>query len=336
MNISFEENAEVTNALRRFSRRIRASSPKKKITIGIIVFLFFYVLFVRAPFGFPLGEAIGIPKGTTLKEASLLLHERKAISSPFLFKGLVILLRGEGGLISGDYYLREPEGVFSLARRFTQGLYGLAPIKVLLPEGATIEEMAAILSETYPRFNANHFKLLAKDKEGYLFPDTYLFFPNVEASQVYNELRDTFTIKIKEIQDEVDAFGKPLEDVVIMASLLEEEARTQETRRMIAGILWDRLRIGMALQVDAVFPYIIGKNTFEVTLEDLEFDSPYNTYKYPGLPPAPITNPGLDSLRAAVNPTPSPYLFYLSDIDGNLHYARTFEEHKQNKARYLR
>lgn len=121
-----------------------------------------------------------------------------------------------------------------------------------------------------------------------------------------------------------------------MASLLEEEARTTETRKMVSGILWKRLSAGMPLQVDAVFPYIIGKNTFEITLKDLEFDSPYNTYKYKGLPPGPISNPGKDSILAAIYPTKSDYWFYLSDKNGLMHYAITFDEHKINKAKYLK
>jgi UPF0755 protein len=120
-----------------------------------------------------------------------------------------------------------------------------------------------------------------------------------------------------------------------MASLVEEEARTLETRRTIAGILWKRLKLGMPLQVDAVFPYIIGKNTYELSIGDLALDSPYNTYKYAGLPPAPITNPGLDAMLAAVTPTDSPYLYYLSDRNGKMHYARTHDGHLANKAAYL-
>src|SRR3989338_1471741 len=98
----------------------------------------------------------------------------------------------------------------------------------------------------------------------------------------------------------------------------------------------ERIERGMLLQVDAVFPYIIGKNTFEVTLDDLKTDSPYNTYKYKGLPKGPISNPGMDAILAAVYPEKTDYLFYLSDLDGNMHYAADFEGHKVNKFRYLR
>lgn len=92
----------------------------------------------------------------------------------------------------------------------------------------------------------------------------------------------------------------------------------------------------MPLQVDATFLYFLGKNTFELTLEDLKYDSPYNTYRYKGLPPGPIGNPGLSSIRAAAEPVGSPYWFYLSDKLGNFHFAVTFDEHKMNKQVYLR
>jgi len=120
-----------------------------------------------------------------------------------------------------------------------------------------------------------------------------------------------------------------------MASLLEEEARALETRRIIAGILWNRIKLGMLLQVDAVFPYIIGKNTYEVTLDELQVDSPYNTYKYPGLPVGPISNPGLSAIKASVTPIESKYLFYLSDKAGRMYYAENFEKHKENRIMYL-
>ena len=120
-----------------------------------------------------------------------------------------------------------------------------------------------------------------------------------------------------------------------MASLLEKEARTTESRRIIAGILWKRLEIGMLLQVDAVFGYIINKGSLQLTLEDLSIDSPYNTYRYKGLPIGPIANPGLDSLQAATMPILTDYLFYLSDKEGTMHYSETFEEHKRKKRLYL-
>jgi len=120
-----------------------------------------------------------------------------------------------------------------------------------------------------------------------------------------------------------------------MASILEGEALTTSDRKLVAGVLWRRLEIGMPLQVDATFSYVNGKTTFELTLDDLKIDSPYNTYKYKGLPPTPINNPGLNSINAALYPTKTKYLYFLSGNDGKMHYARTFEEHKRNRQLYL-
>jgi UPF0755 protein len=126
-----------------------------------------------------------------------------------------------------------------------------------------------------------------------------------------------------------------LKDSIIMASILENEARTTESRKIIAGILWKRLYLGMPLQVDSTFSYINGKNTYDLTLDDLKINSPYNTYLYKGLPPGPISNPGLDAINDAIYPTKTPYLYFLSSKSGDMYYAKTFEEHKRNKELYL-
>ena len=140
-------------------------------------------------------------------------------------------------------------------------------------------------------------------------------------------MRSTFDEKTKDIA--------PTRDVIIMASMLEKEARQLETRRVIAGILWKRLERGMPLQVDAVFGYILDRDTFSPSLNDLSINSPYNTYTHTGLPPGPIGNPGLESLDAALHPVETPYWYYLTGADGTMHYARTFAEHVANR-KYLK
>ena len=130
-------------------------------------------------------------------------------------------------------------------------------------------------------------------------------------------------------------FGKPQNQILTMASILEKEGATTKDREMIAGILWHRIAIGMKLQVDAVFPYIIGVNSLQLTKAELQTDSPYNTYLYAGLPPGPISNPSLDSILAAVTPTKTKDLYYLSDLQGNLHYCATFACQLANEKKYL-
>ena len=226
--------------------------------------------------------------------------------------------------------------MLAVALRITTSDHRLEPVRVTVQEGLSVIEIAEIFEESLPEFDKTAFVLEARDKEGYLFPDTYLFLPNVTPGEIIAIMQDNFERKFKTIEDRVGEFGKTPEQVVVMASLLEREARTLETRRMISGILWQRYTIGMALQVDAVFEYINGKNTYELNLKDLEIDSPYNTYRYAGLPPGPIANPSLDSLIAAVTPIKSNYLFYLNDSEGVMHYAATHDEHVLNKEKYLR
>jgi len=303
--------------------------------LGVLCAVFFYVFFLSAPQGFPVGVIVKIPSGTTVNEASLLLKEKNIIRSTTFFKGLVLLRSGERGVIAGDYFFSRERNVFHITRRIAHGEYGLTPLSITIPEGSTVVEMALIYEKFLGGFDALHFVEVALPFEGYLFPDTYFFLPNVEEEEIVRTMRENFDIRIQEIQKEISESEHTLEEIVIMASLLEEEAHTTESRRMIAGLLWNRLSIGMPLQVDAVFPYILGKNTFEVTLEDLRVDSLYNTYRYKGLPFGPITNPSLDSLRAAADPISNDYVFYLSDLDGNIHYSRTFEEHKAKKRIYI-
>lgn len=301
----------------------------------LFVFVIFYLIFWMAPKEFPSNSIVSIKEGLSLSQITEHLKKENVIKSPFWFKTFVYLTGNQKDIDSGEYFFNKKENLFTILSRTIKGKYGIDSTAVTIPEGTTVVEMAEILKGKFGNFKSKTFISLAKKKEGFLFPDTYKFLPDVGPREVIGVMEDNFQVKIKELENEIQEFGKSLEDIIIMASLLEEEARTQETREIISGILWKRLEIGIPLQVDAVFPYINGKNTYQLSLEDLKIDSPYNTYLYKGLPIGPISNPGLSSIKAALRPKDSPYLFYLSDRDGNMHYAKDFEEHKKNKRLYL-
>lgn len=315
----------------------------KVIFLSIIFFLvfsfsgLFYIFNLTPPSNFPVGVIVEIEDGDTLTGISEYLEQNNIIKSAFWFKVIVKVLKGDKGLMSGDYFFEYPKDSFGISHSLTSGNFGLNPIRITMYEGTSVSEMAEMLEKKFAEFDAEEFKKIAKEgnKEGYLFPDTYLFLPNVKAPEVIFAMEKNFYEKIKEIQDKIDKSEKDLNEIITMASLLEEEARTQKTRKIISGILWNRIDIGMPLQVDAVFPYIMGKNTYQVSLEDLKIDDPYNTYKNKGLPPGPITNPGLNSIIAALEPIESDYFYYLSDRQGNLYYAVDFEGHKRNRVLYL-
>jgi len=332
-----------------------ANYKKIIIVLGVVLLLSalaFYFFAISSPLGFSSSKIIVVEEGSSLGEIATELKNGEIIKSKFIFKSIVRLIGGEHSVKSGDYFFKEPQNVLKVARRVVEADFMIVPVKVTIPEGSTINEISEILQNTIVNFDREDFLKLTKEQvsfdndmsdestislEGFLFPDTYFFFPNVKNPQIIKEMRRNFSAKITaEIKEEIEKRGLNVYDVVTMASLIEEEARLPETRRIVSGILWKRLGAGMALQVDAVFPYIIGKNTFEITLDDLKVDSPYNTYLYAGLPIGPISNPGLDSILASVYPKTSGYWYYLSDKEGNMHYAKTFDEHKVNKEKYLR
>lgn len=303
---------------------------------GVFVVLLLYGLFFAPPQRSLEPRMFVIERGESLSSVATALHEDGLIRSPLLFKAIAYAMYGDRSIMVGGYYFFKPEGVFTIAARVSSGDFEVQSVKITIPEGSTVQEIADILDAKLGVFDREGFLRAAQGKEGYLFPDTYFFLPGQDPVVVEKAMEDNFTLHIAPLREQISAFGKPLRDVVIMASLLEEEARTTETRRTIAGILWRRIAIGMRLQVDAVFPYILGKNTYQVTSEDLKIDSPYNTYLYAGLPAGPISNPGVGALTAAITPIKTPYLYYLSDAQGVMHYSATHEGHVANKQKYLK
>lgn len=174
------------------------------------------------------------------------------------------------------------------------------------------------------------------DLEGYLFPDTYRFFSNATAKDVVDRLLREFETRVVVAREsDIAVSGYTLHEVVTIASLLEREVRHPEDMAMVSDVIRKRLEDGMPLQLDATVNYATGKSDPGVSLADTQVDSPYNTYKYTGLPIGPISNPGDAAFDAALNPQENPYYFYLTTPDGTVIYARTNEEHVQNKARYL-
>jgi UPF0755 protein len=294
-----------------------------------------YVFVIQPPDSFPTGELVSIPSGESLHAIAETLKANGVIRSPLTFQALVMILGRERGARAGDYLFKEPTDVWSVARAISVGAFGLEPIRIRIPEGATTKEMAAIFDERLQRFDPSRFLEKATPKEGYFFPDTYFFLPNANEDTVIDTMSQDFDEQLSKIRPAIASSTHSFADIVTMASILEREARNPEDRRLIAGVLWNRIARGMALQVDATFLYTIGKGSFDLTMKDLTSDSPYNTYVNKGLPPTPIGSPSLDSILAAANPTKSDYLYYLADKHGVTHYSKTYAEHLRKKRLYL-
>lgn len=335
-------------------------------------FLFFdLVLIPPVSWKFPSNEVVQIKEGLNLKEIENFLKEKNIIRSPIVFNLIVRAMKGEKNIKAGDYMFDKPYSVFDISKKIIAGDYGIEQKKIIITEGMTLNEIG-YLFEKEGLFSKDELfeysgccggknpriKLALEDAytssydykntvlgkitkelpsnfilEGLFFPDTYFFRKNIEPKDAVKLILKNFN---KKIEENFSIPEKKLYDVLIMASILEKEANTVEDKKMIADILWRRLDKKMLLQVDATLDYAINKNTFELTKSDLKTDSPYNTYKYEGLPKTPISNPGIESIKSAVKPTLNNYWFYLSDKNGVMHYSETYEEHKKNINEYLK
>ena len=294
-------------------------------------------VFYVPPSHAPNPRIVYIKEGETISQVAFELEQENVVKSAFAFEMLAKFYGQETQVADPGYYLFDStENTSEVVERILSGDYRLTPKKVLIYEGSTNEEIADTLQGKLVFFNKNDFLSLSEGEEGYLFPDTYYFVPTATAFEVYRAMRVNFEKNVEALEPAIQESGKTLNEIITMASLIQKEAWKSKDRRLISGVLWSRIDKGMKLQVDAVFPYIIGKNTFQLTYDDLTVDSPYNTYKYKGLPPGPIANPGLDAIEAALHPEKTKYVYYLADMRGTTHYAITYGEHERNIDRYLR
>lgn len=278
---------------------------------------------------------VEVRRGATISEVAQKISDAGVVYTPELIT-ISLLIKGDN-VTAGAYKFNSPVNAITVADRLAAGDFQMPQAKVVIPEGFTNEQIAERLRSELDEesFSAGGFLDQARDKQGYLYPDTYRLHTDATAEEVISLMEENFYEQISSLEEEINNFDHSLSGVVKVASLIELEAADYEIRRRISGVLWKRLAEGMPLQVDAVFVSILGKNTYELTHDDLRTESPYNLYRNTGLPPTPIANPGIDSIRAAVNPITSDDLYYLSDRDKNFYFTSTLSEHNQNKRKYL-
>lgn len=298
--------------------------------------LYGYTQIIAPPRAFPVGVLVSVSEGATLAEAAAELKEQGVVENDVALRAIVYAMGRSTSVRAGDYLFSQPKNILAVARAITTGQFGLEPKRIRIPEGMTTAEMADVFSGALERVNRGQFIEKARPLEGYLYPDTYFFLPNANEDTIIRAMRQNFDARIETIMGNIVSSGKQIDAVVTMASLLEHEARTDEDRRKIAGVLWRRIAKNMPLQVDAAFLYSIGRTTFDLTTADLtDKDDPYNTYVHKGLPPGPIGNPSIEAIKAAATPIDNGNLFYLADRSGVTHYSKTYEEHLAKKRLYL-
>jgi UPF0755 protein len=282
-----------------------------------------------------------ITKGESITKIGTELQTSGIIRSALAFRFVTWKEKLGNKIQAGSFLLSPNMSPQQVAEQLTQGTND---VWVTLLEGWRTEEIADALSNSdLEEFDKKEFLNLAKDQEGYLFPDSYLLPRAATTETAYHLLRNTFERKVeKGLDAEIKKSGRSLEDVVTMASIVEREAKGDEQMQMVAGILWKRIDAGMGLNVDATLQYIQGYNPVlktwwaPPTTDTKASTSAFNTYKFQGLPPHPIANPGLDAIKATLEPTESDYVYYLHDAQGKIHYAKTLDEHNQNVQKYLR
>lgn len=292
-----------------------------------------------------------IEKGQGLQEISANLKKAGIIKSEVL-SNLFVLVRGvQGKLQAGKYILTTSMNIPEIINKLSSGDNIKEEITII--EGWTLKDIAWYFEnkgifgaeeffETANKDFSDEFEFLREKSEkvgleGYLFPDTYEIVPELEIREIVRKMLQNFDEKVTpELREEIVSQGKTLFEVIIMASILEKEVKTYEDRQITAGILWKRLRMGWPLQVDATLTYLTGKESLNLTKDDLKIDSPYNTYKYYGLPLGPICNPGLESIRAAIYYKESSYWFYLTTSEGETIFSETLEEHNLARFNYLK
>ncbi len=294
-------------------------------------------LFVfQAPRHFVAKTSLTVEKGETLSQIASSLKERSIIRSAFVFKFFVYAFGKTKSIEAGSYLFTSPESIWHVAWTLGDGKHGLPIIRLTVPEGTAVKDIPKLVSKDFYNFNSREFLRLAKNSEGSLFPDTYFFSADAGALDILNRMNETFKEKITSLEGDFSTSTRKKSDIIIMASILEGEANDDTSRRMVSGILWKRIDLGIALQADATLKYVTGRGSADLTPEDLDSKSPYNSYKYTGLPPTPISNPGFEALEAALHPTKSNYLYFISDSKGVMHYAETLDQHNDNVAKYIR
>lgn len=326
-----------------------------KKSIALLVF------FASALFGLWLvkinpGQVV-IPEGASISTAATILTDAKIIRHPWVLR-LGLKIFGNDKIFPGKILVEKNCGWRCVVKELTTPSTRSA--RLTFVEGADLRDYGKILEKNgvaqndwravagapavsgtkRQNFCADFSFLCAVPAgisyEGYLFPDTYDIGANQTAPEIARAMFKNFSARLLPwAENEARARGRTLPEVITLASILEKEVRGDVERKMVADILWRRLDKGMGLQVDSSVQYITAKEGRFTTAADRAVASPWNTYKYRGLPVGPIANPGEEAVRAALNPTPNKYWFYLTSPEGKVYYAATLAEHNANK-KYLK
>lgn len=292
-----------------------------------------------------------VAAGESSKSVAERLEEMGGIQNKNVFLAHLAKEGQRNKLQQGVYTIYPTDTPTAIAERMVNGEITRTDIRITFPEGWPIKLMAERLTKNGlpgadfsqaamkpdPKWRTKYsfLKTLPPSAtlEGFLFPDTYDFAPTVTADEIIDRMLENFGKKVTpDIEAAASARQKTFFQLITLASIVEEEGRTEADRKIVADVFWKRLAIGQPFQSDATVNYVLGTFKEQPTFEDIEADSPYNTYKNAGLPPGPISNPSLQSIRAAAFPTPNPYYYFLNNLETKeMFFGATYEDHLANR-----
>lgn len=346
------------------------------LAVAVLVAAVYYLVKVNKPASSESREVqVTIEKGLSTRLIANKLQQKRVINNPKVFVIYVVTHSAGGKIQAGSYSLNSNMAIPEIVDVLTRGKVIPTDRSVTIIEGRTNQQIVSYLIERNILKNAAEFdKLLAEDNffaedrttaggdfkfndlgklfgyQGFLFPDTYKLAMDGTAKELVEKMLANFQSKITDrMLTDIEKQNRTLGQILIMASIVEKEVgRNKETltpedltamqkeREMVASVFYNRLEINMGLESDATVNYITGKSDRSVSLADTKIKSPYNTYQVRGLPPTPISNPGLGSIMAAIYPSPSDYLYFINKIDGEAVFGKTLAEHNANREKYLK
>lgn len=288
---------------------------------------------------------VEIRRGATLRGVANKLVSEKIISSPMVFEVAARLGGAAKKIHAGEFLLQRSSSINEIIKQLTYGKTILRPVTI--PEGLTIREIGrklenmgfateeSFIAATYDKKLLASFNIPAESMEGYLFPETYHFPKGITAKNIAKTMLKMFFSQVSEVipEDEIKNRAR-LHKVITLASLIEKETAVKSERKTISSVFTNRLKKKMLLQCDPTVIYALPEFDGNIRKKDLEYDSPYNTYRYRGLPPGPIANPGLASIDAANYPADTKYIYFVAKNNGEHLFSSTLKEHNRAVAKY--
>ncbi len=326
---------------------------------GILIILIFVLIFwqgyrfwIQSPPKSSVSIEFEIEEGEGLKIIANRLKEKDLIANTFWFEFYARLDGSARDIQVGEFLIFPQMSYSGLIDELINA--DMDETQITIPEGYTIEQIGEVVRKNFDipktdwdtavglnsslsshEFVVDSNKPTSVDLEGYLFPETYRFFIDADAESIVEGMIDQMQSEVMAISDEYLSSWS-IHDVLTLASIIEREVQSPEDMARVADVFLKRLEVGMPLQADSTVNYITGGDSPSVTIDDTKIDSLYNTYLYAGLPPGPISSPGRDAIKAVFNPAPNDYYYFLTTSSGDVIYSSTYQQHLDNKYRYLR